>query len=659
MKLLLTTILLIFGIFSSKAQIDDFPIVKYNDINEGTFSIDSTADAIVLLEKGRTFIQSSDVDRAYMVYHTHKIRIKIINKEGFKHANFTLPLYKYGSTFERIESIKGITHNLENGKINATSLENKNIFSENNSAYIKLSKFTLPNIKEGSIIDVEYTIISPDIFNFRTWNFQSDIPKIRSEYNVLIPAVYKYNVTLKGGLKLTDTKSKIENACLTIYNSRVDCSNITYSMDSIPAFIEEPYMLASKNYLSAVYFELEEAIVAGGSKQSFTKKWSDVDRELLTEKSFGGQIKKQDIFKEKIAPSIFATEDLYSKANMIYSWIQKNIKWNNTYGKYSQYGIEEALKTKNGNVADINLALIAALNAAGLDAYPILVSTRNNGLPNNLHPVISDFNYVIAGLKIDDNIIQLDATDRLLPFAQLPLRAINGKGRIIYNKKSSEWIPLTNQIISIANYIFNGKLSLDGTISGELTINSFGLEAYNKRNDILEYASMEEYTEKLDERLPHIDFEKTEILNLEDTQNVLSIVTDVIIQTNQKLINGNNFYINPIFIDRTTRNPFNLDNRTYDVDLGAKRIETYEINIQMPEGVSLVSAPKNVNLKLPENSAKYIYTSDYTDNVLSVEQFLSLAKSIYTTDEYFGLKEVFSRIIQQLKVDYTFKYESK
>lgn len=658
MKLILTTLFLTFIICSAQAQFDDFSSVSRQDLNQEIYNIDSTASAIVLFEKGRTLIQSSDVDRAYMVFHTYKVRIKILNKEGFKQANFTLPLYKYGSTFERIESIKGITHNLENGTINSTPLENKNIFNENKSDYLKLSKFTLPNIKEGSIIDVEYTIISPDIFNFRTWAFQSDIPKIKSEYNILIPAVYKYNVTLKGALKLTDTKSKIENGCLTIFNTTVNCSNITYTMDSIPAFIEEPYMLAPKNYLSAVYFELEEAYNAGGSKQSFTKKWSDVDNDLLSEKSFGGQIKKQNFLKEKIDPSILATANITARANKIYTWIQQNIKWNNNYGKYSQHGIEEALNLKSGNIADINLALIAALNVANIEAYPILVSTRNNGLPNNLHPVTSDFNYVIAGVKIEDEIVQLDATDRLLPFAQLPLRAINGQGRIIYNKKSSEWVPLTNRIISTVHYNFDGQLALDGTISGVLSINSFGLDAYNKRKEIQEYGSIEEYAEKLDERLSNIDFEKVTILNLENTELVLSIIADLKIQTNQKIQNGN-FYINPIFIDRTTRNPFNLDDRTYPVDLGTKRNETYEINIQMPEGVTLVNAPKNINLSLPDNTAKYIYKSEYKDNTLSAVQFLSLANSIYSTDEYFGLKELFSRIIQQLKIDYTFNYKSK
>lgn len=659
MKLILPQFLIfIFTfIYTAQAQIASFPEVTYQEANMTKISLDSSASAVVLIEKGNTSIQSSEYDRAYMVFHTYKARIKILNKEGFDQANFTIPLYKYGSTFERIENINGTTYNLENNKITSSKLERKNIFNENKAEYLKLSKFTLPNIKEGSIIDVEYTVVSPDIFNFRTWDFQSDIPKLKSEYNVLIPGVYQYNVVLKGALKLTDTKTSVNNNCITMFNNSINCSNITYIMDSIPAFVEEPYMLAAKNYMSAIYFELKEAYVMGGQKKTFTKNWSDVDRELLLEKEFGGQIKKKDFIKEKIDPSILAISDPIVRAQKTYDWIQQSIKWNNTYGKYSQNGVEDALKNNNGNIADINLALIAALNAANIEAYPILVSTRNNGLPNNLHPVISDFNYVIVGAKINNEIIQLDASDRLLPFGQLPLRAINGEGRIIYNKKSSEWIPLTNNIISSTYYIFNGKLNLDGTIHGELLIQNSGLDAYNKRREILDFPSFEEYTEKLDERMTNIDFKKTEIDNLENTENILSINSEIVMNIDQVIKNGT-FHVNPIFIDRTTKNPFNLDERTYAVDLGARRNEAYEINIEMPEGTTLTNGPKSMSIKLPDNTTKYTYKSKYENNTLSVTQLLQLGKAIYSTDEYFGLKELFSRIIQQSKVDYTFNYQA-
>lgn len=658
MKYTLSLLLLSFTSFLALAQVEDFPKITYQELSQESYDIDSTANAVVLLEKGNTHILSSDADQAYMVYHTYKVRIKILNTDGYDQANFSIPLYKFGNKFEYIQDIKGITHNIENFKITSIELENKNKFLENKSEYLKLSKFTLPNVKVGSIIDIEYTIVSPDIFNFRSWNFQNTIPKLKSVYAVNIPAVYNYNVTLKGGLELSDTKSRIDKQCLSIYNTRVDCSNIIYTMENIPAFKEEAYMLAAKNYISAINFELVEVNLPDGSRQTFTKNWKDVDRELLNEKSFGGQIKKTKDLIELLDPNILTIADPYQRAMQVYYWIQKNIKWNYVYGKYSQSGIEDALKNKLGNTADINLALLTAMNAANLEAFPILVSTRENGLPNSLHPVITDFNYVIVGVKIDDEIIQLDATDRLLPFGQLPLRAVNGNGRIIYNKKSSDWIPISNSIISSTHYKFDGKMDANGVIKGQLSISKNGLEAYNKRREIQEIASIQEYQEKLDEKLTSIDIDKFDVHGLDDVSRILLFDLDITLNTEQNPQQGN-LFINPIFIDRTQKNPFNLDERNYPVDLGSNYSEIYEINIEMPKDIELVNSPKNISLSLPESSAKYLYKSEYKDNTLSVIQQLSLNKPIYYTEEYFGLKELFSRIIQQQKIDFSFKKASK
>ena len=63
-----------------------------------------------------------------------------------------------------------------------TKLDPKNVFLENQSKYYDAKKFAIPNVKEGSVIEVFYTLESPFIFQFRSWEFQSDIPKLQSEY---------------------------------------------------------------------------------------------------------------------------------------------------------------------------------------------------------------------------------------------------------------------------------------------------------------------------------------------------------------------------------------------------------------------------------------------------------------------------------------------
>lgn len=654
MKYVIIMLLAALTHYSVNGQIYEFPAVTKEELSLKKYDLDSSANAFVLAEKGKTSINISDNDRGLRVFHHYKTKIKILTQEGYNHANIEIPLYKIGSDFEDVTNIKASSYNLVNGKIEVVPIKSKDIFEEKLSEYAKKTKFTIPNIKVGSVIEIEYTIVSPDIFNFRTWHFQTDIPKVKSEYNVLIPAVFRFNVTLKGHLKLDDTKSKVYKECFLFNGNRIDCSDITYTMSSIPSFKEEAYMLAPKNYISSVNFELEEMTTPNGTTKRFTKTWADVDKELLQDKDFGGQLKKEKLFQELFAGKINLTTDKYDNSKQIFKLIKESIKWNNFYGRYCQNGVEDALKKKTGNVADINIALIAALNAADIEAFPVLVSTRNNGIPNSLHPVISDFNYVIAAIKVNGDLILADASDPYVAYGELPLRTINDRGRIIYSKKSSDWIPLINLSSSSANYSFEGSLDLDGKLIGTLTSIYLGLDAQDKRHEIVSFPTEEEYAEKLDEKLTNIKIKNCTIKNLDDSNFPLIEVLDIEAKFSDP-IEVSQFSLNPIFIERVNKNPFNLDDRTYPVDIGSKRDEFHTMKIKIPDNFQLTDAPKSINLALPENSARYIFKHEFKDNTLSVNQSLSLKKAIYSSDEYFGLKELFSRVIQQQKIDFQFK----
>ncbi|WP_437921775.1 DUF3857 domain-containing protein [Sphingobacterium sp. LRF_L2] len=647
----LLTIIFILWICGLTAQ-ESIPKISFADFLDETPALAQDANAVVLKEFGKTQLEVIEADHALRVVHDYFVRIKILKKEGVEEANFAIPLYAYGSDFESITEIKGKTYNIKNNSIQETEMTNKAFFTDKVRSHVHVAKFTLPQVEEGSIIDVQFRLTSPDVLNFRTWEFQRDIPKLHSEYTAIMPASYQYRVTLRGPYQLTDTKSEILRSYFLLNGVRNDCSKITYIMDNVPSFQEEDYMLAPKNYKSAVFFELEQYYLTNGSKVKVTKEWRDVDRELLTEKYFGGQIKKNDVF-ENILPILLAGKTTTTdRAKAIYYYIQQNIKWNDYYGKYAQYGVKESLEKHSGNIGDINLALIAALNTASINTYPVLVSTRDNGIPNNLHPVISDFNYVIAAAEIDGKTVLLDASDRFTPFAELPLRCINEKGRIIYSKKSSEWIPLTNQESSILSFTFLGELDSTATLKGRLSITYKGLDALRKRSEIASFSSHEEYFESVEAKRPSIRMNNPLLRNVDSLEDFLIEEFDMEIDMGNEVQNGL-IHFNPILIERTSKNPFNLNERLYQVDLGSKRQITHTTNIALPKNYKVTSSPKNVSLKLPEEAARFSAQSLQDQDRLVTKQTIALNKPIYSVDEYFHLKEFYSRIIQQQEIDFT------
>lgn len=654
MKKIFTLFLLAFLGLNSYAQNFNYGAINYNDFNFDRNTIDSNANAVVLKEYGTTMMTIDDSEGRLVLVHEYHVKIKIFNKEGYHQANIVIPTYKDGSLQELIQEIKASTFNIENGKSIETVMDKKAIFTENRSKYTQLTKFTLPNIKDGSIIEYTYRLQSPLLFNFKTWVFQSDIPKVNSTYVAFIPGNYNYNVSLRGFQKLSDQKSELSRECLRLSGIPIDCSKMTYTMNNVPAFIEEDYMTAPSNFKSAIYFELSDVQHTDGSKKSYTLSWRDIDNELVTEKNFGGQMKRKDVFKDLI-PTITknATDDL-SKAKEIYNYIKKQLKWNNYYGKYSEENIKNVLDSRSGNVADINFSLIAALSAANLDAEAVILSTRDNGLVNKIYPVMSNFDYVIAKVNINGTSYLLDATDPLMPFGLLPLRCINDQGRVINLKKPSYWIDLKASIKNTTHYTLLGKLNNDGKIEGELRIISNGYSALNKRKDIKKSNSIEEYVEKLDEKLTKISISNHEILALDSVENSLVEKYNVEFSI-YEAGNKSNFLLNPFFINRIAKNPFNLMERTYPVDLGASSDERILINIQLPEKVEMVEKPKDMAIALPNGGGKYILQTNFEDKKLVVSQFLQLNKAIYNPEEYLYLKEFYSKIIQNQKTDVLLK----
>ncbi|MGJ1453180.1 transglutaminase domain-containing protein [Sphingobacterium multivorum] len=645
------TLFLIFSIYTNSiAQTFDFGKVSISDFSRT--DLDSNANAIVLNEFGRSSVFVDDYDNRVKLQHEYHVIIRINNKEGFKKANFEIPSYKRGSYVrDYFDELKAVTYNLENGRIEKTELENKKVFKENYSAYLDLNKFTLPNIKEGSIIEVSYRTLEQDLFNFKTWEFQDDIPKIQSQYIAIIPASFAYNVVLRGPYKLTDQKAEALKEFIFLDGLRMDCSKLTYTMKNIPAFMEEDYMTSPTNFKSAIYYELESIFYPStGSKKTFSKTWKDVDTDLMNEKTFGGQLKKTDLFKANLATILSPTDTKLEKAKKIYNYINKQIKWNNYLGKYAETGIEKALEKRTGNIGDINLALVTALLAADLEAYPIILSTRRNGTPNGLFPVLSDFDYVIACVYIDGVKYKLDASNLYLPFGQLPLQCLNERGRIIYSKKSSDWFPLTAQESSDVNYILEGALNDQFKIKGKLTISSSGNKALLKRQHIAKFNSLEEYWEKLDEEMPNITLTKSSIQNLEDIDQLLIEEFDVILDVSKQM-EQDILVLAPNIIDRISYNPFKAQERTYPVDMGFKSKTLYSVKLTIPDHYEIAEKPQNASLALPESTAKYRYVTQVNGNQLEILQSLAFNKPIFSVDEYFSLKELYSRIIQQQKLD--------
>lgn len=660
MKKLILLLITIFVSTAAFSQDFNFGEVDNQALDMKKYEKDTSAHALVLNEHGICKIAATNSDDIKLEYSYH-VKIKFFDDKEFEHeGTIEIPIYSGdGQTYEEVTDIKAITYYKdENGHVQEVELDHKKIYRQKENQHWTIVKFAMPALRKGCVIEVKYDLESPYAYNFHKWMFQGYIPKVNSEYEAHIPGFWTYNISLRGFLKLTENKSALEQGCFSYYGAKADCTYLEYGMKDIPAFVDEDYMTAPKNYLSGIYFELmEEQDLRTGSKHKVSKEWKDVDYSLKDDYSVGGQLKRKELLKEYISPVIANITDSLEKAKAVYSYIQKSFKWNGYELFYSNDGIKKAFETHTGNSADINLALITALNSAHIPAEAVLLSTRDNGAVNKLYPNIGDFNYVVARTTIGGKTYMLDATDPLLAFGMLPMRCLNDQGRVFSLDKPSYWIDMTTPQRETTTYAFNLTLQDNGKLKGTATRYSTGYSAYLKRKEIKKFNSTDEYLENVGEKLTKIKILSAKVSGLDSLDTPVTETFEVEMSAFDNM-NHDRLGFNPFIFDRVTNNPFKLAERDYPVDWGMPSDKRYIITIHLPQQFTIENPPQTIAYSMPNSSGRFLTGFENDNNTFTFSYVTQFNKSIYSAEEYPYLKELYNKIILSEKNEMVFKKKS-
>ncbi|MCB0376034.1 MAG: hypothetical protein KDD04_08970, partial [Sinomicrobium sp.] len=185
-----------------------YGVVPLEQLNMKQYENDTTANAVVLYEYGNSVIERDRMGEIKLFY-TYKARVKIFKKEAFDKATYRIPLAKSPESRdkEKLVYAKAIALNEYEAPV---ALKEKDVFTENYSERFDVAKFTIPNVVEGTVFDVEYQTVSPFMYNFQEWRFQDDIPKAHSEYHTSIPGNYQYHIKLVGYLELDDHTGSVK-----------------------------------------------------------------------------------------------------------------------------------------------------------------------------------------------------------------------------------------------------------------------------------------------------------------------------------------------------------------------------------------------------------------------------------------------------------------
>lgn len=635
MKSLFFALLLILTV-ATNAQNYKFGKVSEAEILEKSHPIEPNANAAVLYKSENIyFVNFSEGFKQIREVHE---RVKIYNKEGFDLATERIVLYRGGGgSKEILKGIKGVTYNFEGGKVIEDKLTKNAIFDEDVNDYIRISTLTMPNIKEGSVIEYFYTIESP-FLAIDDVIMQYEIPINKLEVSIKTPEYFRYNKSFNPRAqfypKINESKGNAS-----------DFETFIISVDetSIPSLKDEELISSLDNYRAKLGMELSAVQQSGGGFKTLATTWEEVCKTIYDNPSFGDQIKRSNFYSDDIETVAGGIADPFAKAFALQNYIKSKVKWNGNYGFTSLKGTRTAYKEGTGNVADINLLLISMLQSLNVNAYPVLVSTRNNGIP--LFPTRNGFNYVICMVETEAGYALFDATENFSSFNVLPTRAINWQGRVLRPDGSSRWVNLTPNKPSVQSTSLNVTLKDDFSAEGAVRKRYTDYLAFDYRNKYA-FSSDEDHIKKLESGNGSIEISE---LNFENAKNVTKPVdVSYKYQLQDAVENiGDNLYLQPMLFTAMKESPFKADSRLYPIDFTYPVSEKYIINISLPDGYEVETLPQSEALNFKDQACSFKYISKVNGKYLQLNISLDINSTIISTADYPDFKAFFDKIIEK------------
>ena len=653
--ILLLTVIFSMSVYAQKRELGK---VTVEELKQKRHKNDSSAVAAVLFKTGDVTFEYSQ-QSGFFIKTNVKTKIKVYKKEGYDWGNFEMLLYNESSAKQTLEIKSAFTYNLVGDKIEKSKLKSEGEFDEKVNKYWSKKKITMPNVKEGSIIEIEYTIKDEGTGLIDEWVFQEQIPVDYSEYNTHIPEYYVYNSYFRGWLapKVTkeDFRETVELRSRERDNNKVNSSSVNvdqvsyilkktnYKLENVPAIKNESFTNNIKNYTSSVVLELAMTKFPNSMSQSYSTDWETVTKKIYEYSDFGPELNKTGYFEKDIDVLLKGITAPAEKSAIVFNFVKSRMNWNEMNGYSCQNGVRKAYQDKTGNVADINLMLTSMLRYAGLEANPILISTRSNGIA--LYPSRSAFNYVIAGVEVENQIILLDATNKYSLPGILPIRDLNWFGRVIRNNGSSATVSLTPQKKSIDVVTLIGTINKEGEVEGKVRKKYFDYNAFIFRNNY-NGLSKDSYIEKLEKEnlgLEIVEYEVQNSLNLSEP-----IVENYsFTSANSVEIIGDKMYFSPLLYFAISENPFKQENREYPVDFIFPNQDSFRMSLTIPEGYVVESIPQTKVITLPDNMARFSYEVSKNNSQVQLSYTFDVNKVIIENGYYEALKDFFKELVNK------------
>jgi Domain of Unknown Function with PDB structure (DUF3857)/Transglutaminase-like superfamily len=519
------------------------------------------------------------------------VRIKILTEEGRKYADVEIPYFREQGN---IIAIRARTVRPDGGIVNFEGKAyDKTIVKARGVKYLAKT-FTLPDVQVGSIIEYRYAYDMAENYVFDShWILSNELFTRRAKFSLKPNREFALRWSWPVGLPQGTSAPKEEPSTTIV---RMESQNI-------PAFQIEDFMPPENELKFRVDFEYSE----GQSENDPDRFWKQRGKKLNGQvESFAG---KRKAIEQEVAKIVSPNDSPEVKAEKIYARVQKLRNTSYEVQKTDQEqkrtkakeggNADELLKQGYGNGRDITWLYLAMVRAAGIEAYPVWVSSRSEYFFNPKLMNANQLNSNVVLLKPSGKEIYCDPGTAFVPFGLLPWGETGVTG-LKLDKDGGSWITTTLPESALSKIGRKAEMKLldDGTLAGKVTVTFSGLEAMSRRVEERneDEAARKKYLEdQLREYIPvGVDVDLTNKPEWGDASVPLVAIYDLKVPGWASAA-GHRALVPVGLFSATEKQLFEHANRVHPVYFHYPFQKEDDVSIDLPLGWKVSSVPKELN----------------------------------------------------------------
>lgn len=604
------------------------------------------ANAEILFDKASVYF-----DMAFSMYLEHHTRIKIFNDKAKDKANITID-FNGGTREESVYDIQAETINLVDGKPQITKIDKKQIVTQTIDQVRSRITFSMPNVQSGSIIEYKY---KEAISEIPDWTFQDDIPTRYSELTTAYPDFLVINTQPHNLFAQMNTTHKSEGRSVGTGTDAITYNEETTvrSMSNVPSLQDEPYMSSRNDNLASINFKVAAINYAGFNKR-YIDSWPRLGGFVADDADFGGQLKRKVNGEEAMITKAKAMKNADDKIAYLFNEVKSGMKWNDVDRWYTNDGTYRAWEKKSGNATEINLILYHLLKQSGVEAYPMIVSTRDHGKVNPAFPFLEQFNRGVVYIPVDSaRYYVLDASDKYNVYNEVPYNLLNSSGLYIDKENNKYDIVFLSKHEPVRQVVYvDAQVKPDGKIEGNAQIQNTG---YSRQSITRNYKlnGEKKYIEGLRDGDNSLVISSIKFDNLD--VDTVPLTQKIVFNMDAQSADGTFIYLNPNILTSLKGNPFLSENRSTNIDFGYNQSYSIAEVFALPAGFKIESLPKSITMNMPDNSISFRRLVAEQDGKIMVRYTINYQKAVFFKENYPEFKEFYKKMNEFLNDQVVFK----